>query len=52
MPFFLSLFGIKRVIMISMVAWTLRFALFAYGDPSGKRYCSVATINGCLWLCL
>lgn len=33
-PFFLSRFGIKRVMMISMVAWTLRFALFAFGDPS------------------
>lgn len=35
-PFFLSRFGIKRVMMISMVAWTLRFALFAYGDPSAS----------------
>ncbi|MCF2961339.1 MFS transporter, partial [Yersinia pestis subsp. pestis] len=33
-PFFLSRFGIKRVMMISMIAWTLRFTLFAYGDPS------------------
>lgn len=33
-PFFLSRFGIKRVMMISMAAWTLRFALFAFGDPS------------------
>lgn len=35
-PFFLSRFGIKRVMMISMVAWTLRFVLFAYGDPSAS----------------
>jgi len=33
-PFFLSRFGIKRVMLISMIAWTLRFTLFAYGDPS------------------
>lgn len=33
-PFFLSKFGIKRVMLISMIAWTLRFGLFAFGDPS------------------
>lgn len=34
-PFFLRHFGIKRVMFISMVAWVLRFGLFAYGDPAG-----------------
>jgi NHS family xanthosine MFS transporter len=33
-PFFLRKFGIKNVMVISMVAWVLRFALFAFGDPS------------------
>lgn len=32
-PFFLKRFGIKKVMLISMIAWVLRFALFAYGDP-------------------
>jgi len=32
-PFFLKRFGIKTVMTISMVAWFLRFGLFAYGDP-------------------
>ncbi|QBZ98070.1 nucleoside permease [Flavobacterium sangjuense] len=32
-PFFLKRFGIKQVMLISMFAWVLRFALFAYGDP-------------------
>ncbi|VTP78097.1 Nucleoside-transport system protein nupG [Leclercia adecarboxylata] len=33
-PFFLSRYGIKNVMMISIFAWMLRFGLFAYGDPS------------------
>ncbi len=32
-PFFLQKFGIKKVMLISMIAWVLRFALFAVGDP-------------------
>ena len=32
-PFFLKKFGIKYVMLISMVAWVLRFGLFAYGNP-------------------
>lgn len=33
-PFFLKKFGIKQVMLISMFAWVLRFAFFAYGNPS------------------
>ncbi len=32
-PFFLKRFGIKVVMLTSMMAWVLRFALFAVGDP-------------------
>jgi NHS family xanthosine MFS transporter len=34
-PFFLRKFGIKQVMLLSMVAWVLRFALFGFGDPAG-----------------
>ncbi|RUT79280.1 nucleoside permease [Ancylomarina longa] len=32
-PFFLKRFGIKKVMLISMVAWVFRFGLFAFGNP-------------------
>jgi MFS transporter, NHS family, xanthosine permease len=32
-PFVLKRFGIKYVMLISMVAWVLRFGLLAYGNP-------------------
>ena len=33
-PFFLKKFGIKKVMLMSMIAWVLRFGLFAYGNPA------------------
>jgi NHS family xanthosine MFS transporter len=33
-PFFLKRFGIKKVMLISMVAWVLRFGLFGLGNPA------------------
>ncbi|MFT6503810.1 MAG: NHS family xanthosine MFS transporter [Crocinitomicaceae bacterium] len=32
-PFFLKKFGIKKVMLLSMLAWVLRFAFFGIGDP-------------------
>ena len=32
-PYFMNRFTIKQVMLISMVAWVLRFGLFSIGDP-------------------
>ncbi len=32
-PFFLKKFGIKKVMLMSMLAWVLRFGLFGIGNP-------------------
>lgn len=37
-PFFLRRFGIKQVMLISMIAWVLRFGLFAYGNPGNQLW--------------
>ena len=34
-PFFMSRYGIKRVMIISFMAWVLRFGFFAIGGPEG-----------------
>ncbi|HAV01753.1 MAG TPA: MFS transporter [Chryseobacterium sp.] len=34
-PFFLHRFGIKKVMLISMAAWVVRFGFFSYGAPEG-----------------
>ncbi len=37
-PFFMKRFGIKNVILISLIAWFLRFILFAYGNPADRLW--------------
>lgn len=34
-PFFLKRFGIKKVMLMSMLAWVLRFGFFGIGNPAG-----------------
>jgi len=33
-PFFMRHFGIKKVMLFSMIAWVLRFGLFSFGNPA------------------
>lgn len=37
-PYFLGRFGIKAVMLMSIIAWMLRFGLFAFGDPSATGF--------------
>src|SRR3546814_6383493 len=37
-PFFLRRFGIRAVMTMSMLAWFLRFGLFAFGDPGYRLW--------------
>ena len=34
-PFFLSRFGIKKVVLMALLGWVLRFAFFGLGNPGG-----------------
>ncbi|PQL94172.1 nucleoside permease [Apibacter adventoris] len=43
-PFFLQKFGIKKVIMLSMLAWVLRFGLFGLGNPADRLYLLVLSM--------
>lgn len=37
-PFFLKRFGIKKVMLMSMAAWVLRFGFFSFGNPGDRLW--------------
>jgi len=43
-PFFLKRFGIKTVMMMSIMAWVLRFGLFAFGNPGNGLVLLIASM--------
>ncbi|MHB1311900.1 MAG: nucleoside permease [Gemmatimonadaceae bacterium] len=43
-PFFLRRFGIKTVMLISMLAWVFRFGLFAVGNPGSGLWMLVLSM--------
>ncbi len=43
-PFFLSRFGIKKIMLFSMLAWVLRFALFGLGNPDERLWLLVLSM--------
>lgn len=43
-PFFLRKFGIKKVMIMSIFAWVLRFGLFSIGDPGSGLYLLVLSM--------
>ena len=36
MPFFFARFGVKQMLLIGMIAWVMRYLLFAYGDTGSN----------------
>ena len=48
-PFFLRRLGIKNVMLMSMVAWCLRFGLLAVGNPGGGLWLFILSmiVYGC-----
>ena len=43
-PFFLKRFGIKRVMMMSILAWVFRFGLFGIGNPGSGLFLLVLSM--------
>ena len=43
-PFFLKRFGIKKVMLISMAAWVLRFGLLGFGNPGAGAWMLVLSM--------
>lgn len=43
-PFFLQKFGIKKVMLFSIIAWVLRFGLFGIGNPGDGLYLLVLSM--------
>ena len=45
LPLFLQRFGIKFTLLIGMIAWLLRYLLFAFGDADGRVFMLIIGIG-------
>lgn len=44
LPFFFKKFGFKKTILFGMLAWAIRYLLFAFGDADGKFFMIITGI--------
>ena len=44
LPFFFKKYGFKKTILFGMLAWALRYLLFAFGDADGKFFMIITGI--------
>ena len=45
LPVFLQRFGIKFTLLVGMIAWLLRYLLFAFGDADGRVFMLILGIG-------
>lgn len=45
MPLFFARFGVKQMLLIGMIAWAVRYLLFAYGDTGSNVWMLLAGIT-------
>jgi nucleoside transporter len=44
MPFFFARLGVKKMLLVGMLAWTVRYALFAFGAPAKIEWMLLAGV--------
>ncbi len=46
LPFCLTRLGVKKMLLIGMLAWGIRYILFAFGDPNPKEGLPIMVLTG------
>jgi nucleoside transporter len=44
LPFAFGKFGVKKILIVGLLAWILRFVFFGYGDPASSQWMLYAAI--------
>jgi predicted MFS family arabinose efflux permease len=44
LPFAFGKFGVKKILIVGLLAWMLRFVFFGYGDPASSQWMLYAAI--------